>query len=161
MANEKSTALCFNWIIKKDTIHISNGCFQIYRAYALVYKAQNHKWWEVAQFLWVQWDSFSLTLLYEVIFYSGMQRGNISPFLSNQLPWIPLKGPHSISLFLLDVMLLQLEGKDIITWYSCSTNSRESFELSLLLNTLVLLSCPWLCWVSTSWAQSPNGVSVM
>lgn len=35
----------------------------------------------------------------EVIFYSGMQGSNISPFLSNQLFRIPLKRPQSIWLF--------------------------------------------------------------
>lgn len=56
-------------------------------------------WCEVSYYMDAVGWLFLHAVLCEVIFYSGMQRGSISPFLSNQLPWIPLKRPHSICLF--------------------------------------------------------------
>lgn len=74
--------------------------------------------------------------LCEVIFYSGMQRDNISPFLSNRLPQIPLRRPHSICLFYWTSCFYNIKKRTLSQ--SIATNNRK------VLNYLLLWTL-WCC----------------
>lgn len=70
--------------------------------------------------IWMHWDDFSLMLFCVRSSFTLVCRGVIFlPFLSNRLPRIPLKRPHSIlhPPVLLDVTFLQHQEKDIIAKY--------------------------------------------
>lgn len=116
--------------------HIINVCFlhSDYRSTRSLYL--HSLWCEVSYYIDALGWLFPHAPLCEVIFYSGMQRHNISPFLSNRLPQVPLKTPHSICLFYWTSCFYNIKKKTLSQ--SIATNNRK------VLNYLYLWTL-WCC----------------